>query len=179
MNDVYYLMPFRMERILDHEILVNELGDFLVVPIGTAQCIVERKLEIQSELYKDLYSNFFISSQALPALIDNWATRYRTKKTFLDSFTALHIFVLTLRCNQNCIYCQASSKESDQSHYDMSYSDLEEAIDLMFCSPSQTLTMEFQGGEPTLVFRKIKFAVERTVSINVEKKRNIDRKSVV
>ena len=115
----YYLLPFRFERIKEQELLVNELGDFIFVPTGTTERIIKRQLSNQEDLYKDLVANFFISESPIPELIDNIATRLRTKKAFLDSFTSLHIFVLTLRCNQNCIYCQASSKESCEAIYDM------------------------------------------------------------
>lgn len=172
-NKTYSLLPFRFDRILDKEILVNEVGDYLVTPIGTSQRIVERKLNEDEELYKDLIANFFISDTLIPSLIDNLATRYRTKKAFLDNFTALHIFVLTLRCNQNCIYCQASSRVSDQSECDISFETLDYAINHMFHSPSPSLTMEFQGGESTLVPEKLRYAIEKAEEINSLQKRNI------
>jgi His-Xaa-Ser system radical SAM maturase HxsB len=172
-NTTYSLLPFRFVRILDKEILVNEVGDYLVTPNGTSQRIVERKLNEDEELYKDLIVNFFISDTLIPSLIDNLATRYRTKKAFLDNFTALHIFVLTLRCNQNCIYCQASSKTSEQSECDISFETLDYTINHMFQSPSPSLTMEFQGGESTLVPEKLRYAIEKAEEINSLQKRNI------
>ena len=98
---MYYLLPFRFERFEDQELLVNEVGDYLFCPQGTASRIVNRELTEDEDLYHDLLANFFISPIPVPATIDVLATRLRTKKAFLDSFTALHIFVLTLRCNQN------------------------------------------------------------------------------
>ena len=80
------------------------------------------------------------------------ATRYRTKKSFLDGFTSLHIFVVTLRCNHTCHYCQVSRQTEDKGEFDMATDDLDRSIDLMFRSPSPALTMEFQGGEPLLAF---------------------------
>lgn len=157
---MYYLLPFRFERLKKNEILVNEVGDYLVVPQNTVERIVNRKITQTEELYKDLISSFFISEIPLPDLIDNYAARLRTKKAFLNQFTTLHIFVLTLRCNQNCIYCQASSKECDSDVFDMKADDLLYAIDLMFQTPSPSITMEFQGGEPSLVPHLLKLAIE-------------------
>ena len=157
---MYYLLPFRFERLKKNEILVNEAGDYLVVPQNTVERIVNRKIAPTEEIYKDLVSSFFISETPLPDLIDNYATRLRTKKAFLNQFTTLHIFVLTLRCNQNCIYCQASSKECDSNMFDMKVEDLLYAIDLMFQTPSLSITMEFQGGEPSLVPHLLKLAIE-------------------
>lgn len=157
---MYFLLPFRFERIKNKEIIVNEVGDFLIVPPNTVSRIVNREINPDEELYKDLLTSYFISEKPIPELIDAYATRLRTKKSFLDGFTSLHIFVLTIRCNQNCTYCQASSKESQNFSYDMKKEDLEKAIDLMFQTPSTSITMEFQGGEPTLSPKIFRYAVE-------------------
>ncbi len=169
---MYHLLPFRFTTLLNKstELIVNEVGDYLLVPSGTVSRIVQKQLSTTEELYKDLIASFFISSDPIPKLIDIYATRLRTKKSFLDAFTSLHIFVLTLRCNQNCIYCQASSKECLKNEYDIKIADLKSAIDLMFQSPSSDFTMEFQGGESSLVPDLLLYA------INYSKERNIDQK---
>ena len=163
---MYHILPFNFTSINNKELLVNEVGDYLIVEKGTVKKVLDRNVHEDSELYKDLHSNFFISEHAIPQLIDNYAARYRTKKAFLDDFTSLHIFVLTLRCNQNCQYCQVSSKICDERLYDISYTNLNYAIDLMFESPSPTITMEFQGGEPTLLTDKFIYSIERVEELN-------------
>jgi His-Xaa-Ser system radical SAM maturase HxsB len=172
-NSPYYLLPFYFQHFNDKEILVNEVGDFLVVPTGTVQRIVYKQIEKEENLFHDLLSNYFVSLTPIPELIDIYAIRLRTKKTFLDHFTALHIFVLTLRCNQNCVYCQASSQKENACDLDMKKDDLRKAVDLMFKSPSPHLTMEFQGGEPTLTPHLIRNAVEYAEEINLTEKRKI------
>ena len=174
MNNLsYYLLPFYYRQLNDKEILVNEIGDYLAVPAGTAKRIVNKQVDKKEELFHDLLSNYFISLTPIPELIDVYAVRLRTKKAFLDHFTALHIFVLTLRCNQNCVYCQASSQQENTCEKDMKESDLKRAIELMFKSPSPHLTMEFQGGEPTLTPHLIRYAVEYAEEINLLEKRKI------
>ena len=163
---MYYLLPFRFERFEDQELLVNEVGDYLFCPQGTASRIVNRELTEDEELYHDLLANFFISTTPIPPTIDVLATRLRTKKAFLDTFTALHIFVLTLRCNQNCVYCQATSQQECAHGKDMQLPDLLKAVELMFRSPSKHLTMEFQGGEPSLVPHLVRVAIEKADEIN-------------
>jgi His-Xaa-Ser system radical SAM maturase HxsB len=172
-NNPYYLLPFYFRHLNDNEILVNEVGDYLVTPTGTAQRIVNRQVKQEEELFHDLLSNYFVSLTPVPELIDIYAVRLRTKKAFLEDFTALHIFVLTLRCNQNCIYCQASSQKEDACEKDMIKADLKKSVELMFKSRSPHLTMEFQGGEPTLVPHLIRYAVEYAKKINVTENRNI------
>jgi His-Xaa-Ser system radical SAM maturase HxsB len=95
-------------------------------------------------------------------LIDVLATRYRTKKSFLDDFTSLHLFVITLRCEHTCHYCQVSRVTSDKNAFDMSEAHIKKGIELMLRSPNPFITMEFQGGEALLAFDKIVYAIERT-----------------
>lgn len=148
---MYYLLPFHFQPVGNREIFTNDLGDYLILPRGSVKKIVNREIQPTENLYKDLLASFFISETPVPRLLDNMSTRLATRKSFLDEFTALHIFVMTLRCNQNCIYCQASSRDSSLKGCDIKKTDLLTAIDLMFHSPARHLTMEFQGGEPTLV----------------------------
>ena len=83
----YYLLPFKFTRIGDHEVFVNEVGDMLHAPIGTAEQIVNRTIK-DPELYKSLVANFFISETRIPALLDVYAERLAEKKRFLDDYTA-------------------------------------------------------------------------------------------
>lgn len=170
----YFLMPFRFHRINEEkEIIVNEVGDYLIVPNGTYAKIVRREINKNndSELYADLLANFFISEERINPLIDILATRYRTKKLFLNYFTGLHIFVISLRCEHTCNYCQVSRVTQNKDKYDMSYEYIDRGIDIMFRSPNPHVTMEFQGGEALLAFDKIQYAVSRAEKIAEEKKK--------
>src|ERR1700761_8568563 len=161
----YYLMPFRFHRLTtEKEIIVNEVGDYLILPTGTVERIIKREIDkyIDAELYGDLMTNFFISERVVSPLIDILATRYRTKKSFLNNFTSLHLFVITLRCEHTCHYCQVSRVTTDKDAFDMSLTHINKGIDLMLQSPNPYLTMEFQGGEALLAFDKIVYAIERT-----------------
>lgn len=160
----YYLLPFRFHKINDTtEVIVNEVGDYLLLPIGTAERIISRKIDKtqEEELYGDLIANFFISEEAIPPLIDVYATRYRTKKSFLEGFTSLHIFVVSLRCEHTCHYCQVSRVTADKDQFDMSKEYLDKGIEFMMLSPSSHVTMEFQGGEALLAFDNIVYAVAK------------------
>jgi His-Xaa-Ser system radical SAM maturase HxsB len=167
----YYLLPFRFQRITDEkEIIVNEVGDYLLLSNGTFERIVKRQLDKvnDSELYGDLIANFFISEEPIPPLIDVLATRYRTKKLFLNYFTGLHIFVISLRCEHTCHYCQVSRVTQNRDLYDMSIANIDKGIEIMFKSPNPHVTMEFQGGEALLAFDNIKYAVEKAERIAQE-----------
>ncbi len=158
----YFLLPFRFQRINSKkEILVNEVGDFLMVSLGTAEKVITRKISKihDQELYFDLISSFFISEESIPPLLNVLEARYRTKKSFLDNFTALHIFVISLRCEHTCHYCQVSRVTENKEAFDMSRNNIDEGIKIMMQSPNPHVTMEFQGGEALLAFNNIKYAV--------------------
>ena len=169
----YALLPFNFTRISDKEVLINELGDFIITPMGTVQSITNHTIS-DMELYKSLVANYFISEDTLPPLLDIYASRLRTKKGFLDDKTSLHIFVLTLRCNQNCTYCQALSQEEDSKHCTMSKEAMTASVKLMFRSPSPYLTVEFQGGEPSLEVDLIKHGIEEAEEINKIENRKLN-----
>ncbi len=162
--DNYFLLPFRFFRLNEQkEILVNEIGDHIIVPSGTTERIVLKQVdkELDEDLYADLIAGFFISEEKVPPLLDILATRYRTKKSFLDHFTSLHIFVITLRCEHTCHYCQVSRVSEDKSSFDMKRANVDRGIEMMMRSPNPHVTMEFQGGEALLAFDSICYGVSR------------------
>jgi His-Xaa-Ser system radical SAM maturase HxsB len=175
-NAEYFLLPFRFHRLsTTKEVLVNEVGDLLIVPAGTVKKIVTKEISKieDAELYGDLIANFFISEERISPLIDVLATRYRTKKSFLDGFTALHIFVISLRCEHTCHYCQVSRVTENKLKYDMSKNHIDKGIDMMMKSPNQFITMEFQGGEALLAFDNIIYAVERSKELALQNNKSI------
>lgn len=173
LNNSYKLLPFNFLRVEDKEVLVNELGDMLIVPNDTVRKLLNRET-LEENLYKSFHSNHFVTNSYFSPLTDVYAARLREKKSFLDNFTALHIFVLTLRCNQNCVYCQASSQDEISKFCSMSFHTMEKSVELMFKSPSPSLTMEFQGGEPTLEPKLIRYGIEYAKKINETENRQID-----
>src|SRR5208283_3261507 len=156
----YRLLPFRFIRLnADKEILVNEVGEFVISSIGTAQRLIRRELNSDSELYSTLRAKQFLTDDSSSSLLDILATKYRTKHNFIEGFTKLHIFVVTLRCDHSCHYCQVSRQTMDKSKYDMSFETAEKSVELMMKSPARHVTLELQGGEPLLAFDVIRHIV--------------------
>ena len=174
-SEGYTLLPFRFHEINQNtELIVNEMGDFLFAPKGTSRNIAYHKVDKSESIYADLLSNYIISETPIPALIDVMAARYRTKKGFLDNFTALHIMVITLRCDHSCHYCQVSRQTENKTKYDMSKKDINDSLRLIFSSPSKFITIEFQGGEPLLAFDKVKYCVEKALDMNKSESKDIN-----
>jgi His-Xaa-Ser system radical SAM maturase HxsB len=159
--ETFQLLPFRFTRLDEKELLVNEVGEYLIVPTGTVRTLLEKKIDLDSALYRDLKAKQFLFDPSSSPLLDVLATKYRTKYSHIYGGTKLHIFVVTLRCEHTCHYCQVSRQTTARGEYDMSEATADRAISLMMDSPSQHLTLELQGGEPLLAFDLIRYIVPR------------------
>jgi His-Xaa-Ser system radical SAM maturase HxsB len=153
-------LPFRFIK-LDSQryVITNISGEFIVLPNEDFDLLRNKTIEKNSNLYYDLKSKHFIIDEDSNAAIDLLALKYRTKQSFLDSFTSLHMFVVTLRCDHSCPYCQVSRQNEGNTQFDMSREDADKALDFTFRSPTTSLKIEFQGGESLLNFELIKYIV--------------------
>ena len=77
---------------------------------------------------------------------------------YVFCYPTLHIIVLTLKCNHLCRYCRAINNQIKNT--DMSEKTILKTIDFILKTPSKSITIEFQGGEPLLKWDLIKKAVE-------------------
>lgn len=153
------LLPFRFIRLFGQELLVNECGEFFFAPEGTVQTLLDGTVEVQSDLYKSLKAKHFAYDETSSALFDILATKIRTKYDHLSGGTKLHIFVVTLRCEHSCLYCQVSRQKASKGEFDMSQATVDRSLTVMFDSPSPHVTLELQGGEPLLAFDTIQYIV--------------------
>ncbi len=156
----YKLLPFRFDRLSDGEyLLTNLVGEFLFVSHETLESIIEYQLPPDQPEYADLRAKHFIYEINEHAPLELLALKFRTKMARLANFTNLHLFVVTLRCDHSCPYCQVSRQSEDKTSYDMTKETADLALDFVFRSPSPSLKIEFQGGEPLLNFELIKYVV--------------------
>lgn len=71
----------------------------------------------------------------------------------------VHTVVVTLRCNFKCLYCHASVLGPEAFERDMTLATAQATVDFIFSTPSPSLMIEFQGGEPLLNWPVVKFIV--------------------
>jgi uncharacterized protein len=157
----YHFLPFRFMDFDDRKILVNEVGEHYLLNQPTFQAFVSKRLQPSDPAYFDLKAKHFLWDTNSKVPTHLLAVKYRTKRSFLAGFTRLHIFVVTLRCDHSCQYCQVSRVSPDRQKFDMSKESADKSLDLVFRSPSDDIKIEFQGGEPLLNFELIKYVVER------------------
>lgn len=171
----YNLLPFRFERIdKDSVFISNECGEYIFTTGENFKKLVNYELDVKSEVFSNLKEKQVVTDTEIAPMVDMLATKYRTKKAFLNGFTSLHMVVPTLRCNSNCIYCQVSRKEESAKSFTMSKHTAKKIVDTIFMSPSNSIKIEFQGGEPLLAFDIVKYIIEYAERKNIFKKKHLE-----
>ncbi len=170
----YSLLPLRLIA-LDalRYVLTNFAGEHVVLPKAIARQFIRHELDSNSAVYDELKSKHFLLDDDSTVALDLLAVKYRTKQSLLANFTSLFMFVVTLRCDHSCPYCQVSRQSVDRHAYDMTIAAADRAIDFMFHSPSPAIKVEFQGGESLLNFELIRHIVTRVNDRNVLEGRDI------
>ena len=172
--DGYKLLPVRFTRLdTDRYVLSNMVGEYRVLSRSTIDALVSHKLTIGSSLFDDLKSGHFLYDSDSSVATELLGLKYRTKLSPVAQFTGLHMFVVTLRCDYTCQYCQVSRQTEDRAAFDMSEEVARRSVDLVFKSPSPAIKIEFQGGEPLLNFEMIRFIVDLAKARNQSEKRDL------
>lgn len=154
----YSLLPFRFHRMPNGSVLVTSLaGDYLVVSRSNFESLIDGTLDHAGAAYMDLEARGILLSDPDSVHKELLAVRLRTKLAPLTRFTSLHMFVVTLRCNHACSYCQVSRRDEDVGKFDMSIDTARLAVNVALSSPSPAIKIEFQGGEPLLNFAAVEF----------------------
>lgn len=157
----YIILPFNFQRFrVDLILLVNMAGEYLFLPDAAFRKFAAGVLDRKSDLFLNLKARHFLAEAISEPAIDLLAVKYRTKKEFLSHFTSLHMFEMTQRCNQRCLYCQASTRDPNDRACDMNTETAKNAVDMVLMSPGKRLKIEFQGGEPLLNYEIVKFVIE-------------------
>ena len=163
----YKLLPFNFRRRSNGSVLMTNMnGEFVSVTSKDFADLISHKLKSGSPLFNKLLSRQFLCFED-EAGLNRLASKVWTKKSILQGFSRLHIFVLTLRCNCACTYCQASRQSRDATnYYDMTVESAHKSVDLMMQCPADDITVEFQGGEPLLNFGVLQEIVRYAKEVN-------------
>lgn len=173
-GDGYRLLPLRFSVLDDdHYVLTNLVGEYHVAPRSMVYDVLNHRLPQDTDIYRALKSKHFILDEVSDVALDLLALKTRTKFERLSNFTGLHLFVVTLRCEHSCPYCQVSRQNDDKTAFDMSEKTADRALDLVFRSPSSNIKIEFQGGEPLLNMPMIEYVVNGALARNEIAKRNL------
>jgi His-Xaa-Ser system radical SAM maturase HxsB len=170
----YRFLPFRFEPLDERRVvLTNLVGELLVLDRDSFEAFVDRGLPPEVGTYLDLKAKHFLIDDTSSVGLDLLTLKARTRAEPIAQFTGLHIFVVTLRCDHSCGYCQVSRQTTDKTAFDMTDAHAQRAVEFVFESPSPNLKVEFQGGEPLLNFDLIRRVVLAAEAKNVTEKRNL------
>ena len=169
MASKFVLNNIRTKKISNKFLITNESGKFKLLNKEEHDKLIVSN-ECENELFHELErKNLIITDKNIKKIEEE----YQEKNSFLFGGTSLHIIVPTLRCNMNCCYCHASSIRTSSRDYDMSFELAEKTVDFIFQTPSNSITMEFQGGEPLLNFPVVKHITKYAKKLATEKKKNL------
>ena len=151
------LLPLRFERLDENRYLVaNLVGDVLFMLAEELDRIISLAVIPGDGLYERAFSKLLIARENQRSQLQLLALRLRSRMAFLRQPTSLHIFVVTLRCEHSCPYCQVSRRSTDRDRYDMSEETALRGLSVALSAPPRSIKIEFQGGEPLLNFDLIK-----------------------
>ena len=167
LSGAYEVLPFRYARLpeLPGQVLVTSaVGEYLFVSEEDFSKLANHNLDRDSDLYRDLRTRQIVCDVERGPFLRGMEAQLRTRKHFVNEDPALHIFVLTLRCDHRCHYCQVTPRHTSARGFDMDEATADAALDLVFESRAEVLTIEFQGGEAALAFSRLRRIVERATT---------------
>lgn len=148
---------FRFRRVGDRYVITNQEGRWLVLEPDEFRAFAEGNVPEDGELWQRLRAhNFLRDHYDVPRAVE----MLRARKHFVHYGPNLHILVVTLRCNETCVYCHASRANMDAVQTDMSPEIAEQCVDMILRTTNPYVTIEFQGGEPLVSFDVIKHVIE-------------------
>ncbi len=148
---------FRSRKVAGQHVVTTDHGSFAFLDDQQLQQLVTGQVKRGTPLFDELTSKGFLFDVEG---LDKVAADYDRRYSYLYRGPVLHIMVVTLRCNEVCAYCQASRADIGATEFDMSIATAEKVVDMIVQAPSDTLTIEFQGGEPLANWEVVKHVVE-------------------
>lgn len=158
----YELLPFRHARIpnIREKVLVTScVGEYTFLSSTDFDRLIGGTLTREDDVFHDLRNRQIICDPETGPYLEGLASQSYTRKHLASEDPALHIFVVTLRCDHRCVYCQVSPRKESEVGFDMSDETACAALDRVFESTAPCLTIEFQGGESALAFDRIRTIV--------------------
>lgn len=168
----YTVNRFWQKKLKRDKILITtHHGQWLILSQREFELLLFNRIQENPDLFKRLEEHgVIITEDNKNKIVDEYKKRFSP----LFNGTNLHVISPTLRCNHSCIYCHAKSVPIDAKGYDMDEETAKDVVDFIFQSPSRSLRIEFQGGEPLAVFPIVQYIVEYSNELNKEAKKHVE-----
>lgn len=163
---------FNYREMRQKVLLTNDLGRYVFLSKEEFYRFLRDQLDPQEEITQRLMDEFFLYDGSEYEFVERAGEAFRMYRRNLFQGAALHIFVLTKQCNQQCVYCQASTEL--ERHTQMSGETAAKAVDIALQTTAQYVTFEFQGGEPLMNFDTLQFIVEYAEEQNQSRGKNLE-----
>jgi len=162
---------FYFKKFGNQYLLTNDGGDYLFLKESDFIKFLNDKLDKNKKPYLILHEKNFVNCNYCFA---NLAKKYRSKHEFLNGGPSLHIIVVTLRCNHQCLYCHASAQSVAKKELDMTPTTAKKVLEMIFRTTSPFIAIEFQGGEPLINWPVVKLIIEEAHQINKAAKKDLE-----
>ena len=140
---------------------VNLAGKFIVTKRENA-CISSRRLSDE-----DMLSNGLAFEEQGDAY--SLAHEFHiARRAFIPKQLNYFIIIPTLRCNLSCTYCQVSRVNEQVDGFDWSDKQYDQFLDFFDAHAGTRPKLEIQGGEPTLVFSRLKDFLKKLYALRPE-----------
>ena len=157
---------------MEHEgqiLLTNDMGKYCFLTQAEFSEFIDGQLSLNSNTFDMLKEKGFLY-QDKDKYISEFKCDMAEMKQCLSRGTNLLILVLTNCCNQRCVYCQAGEVHTNKTSVEV----CKKAINLAVQSPVSHMTVEFQGGEPTLNPEALQFTVPYAKKVFAEHGKIVD-----
>ena len=168
---MYKRGPFYWIKRNEEYLLTNDLGRFIYLSENQFSAFLAGTLNESDPTLSALQDRGFLYFDDAQEYVQRWAGELAVMKECVFSATQLFILVLTNACNQRCTYCQAGV---DGIHAAMDVQTCKKAIDMAVQSPVNRVTIEFQGGEPTLNAPVLRFAIPYAREVFAQHGKRVD-----
>ena len=149
----YIVNTIRKKDFGEDLLITTDQGSWAFIKKKDYPFLIQNKLK-KGKLYSELREKgIILTEDNLDEVVKDLRSRY----SFLYNGASLHIIVVTLRCNQKCNYCHSSVVSEHAKNLDLDRKTAKKTVDFIFQSPSSSINIEFQGGEPLLNFDIIKY----------------------
>ncbi len=150
-----HLGAFNFRDMGGWHLLTNDWGRHLRLEAADFERFLSGGIKPEDPLWAALRQGGFLRDQMD---FNDLASSYLRKNSFhWFAGPSLHMVVVTLRCNQKCLYCHSSVVDPSRTDTDMDLETAKRTVDFIFQTPNPTLCIEFQGGEPLLNWPVVKF----------------------
>lgn len=155
-------------------LLINIAGEHFFLSINEFSDLISYKLDMKSEIFKSLKSKFFVfnNNAEIGSAIELLANQIRSKQRYLLDFTSLHMVEITNYCNLSCDYCHASAVSVEEKALknatELRKNIIDKTIEKIFQTPSHSIKIELQGGEPLVNWESSKYLIENSYNKGIQ-----------